>query len=67
VEGTEICILWSFVVCKPHLIFMEDQIKDDEMGGVCCTYEGNKKYKRSFGSKHWTNFHKKSIFKICGI
>jgi hypothetical protein len=67
VEGTEICIIWSFVICNPHLIFLKDQIKDDEMGGVCGTYQRNKKCKQGFGSKHWTNFHKKSIFKMCGI
>ena len=32
-----------------HQILLGDQIKEDEMGGVCSTYEGNKKYKQGFG------------------
>jgi hypothetical protein len=58
VEEKENCIIRSFAICSAHLIFLEDQIKEDEMGGVCGTCEGNKKCKKDFGSKHWTNFHK---------
>ena len=46
------------MTCDPHLMLLEDQIKEDEMGGLCGTYEGNKKCKQDFGSKHWTNYRK---------
>jgi hypothetical protein len=29
------------VIRNPHLILLKDQVKEDEMGGVCGTYEGN--------------------------
>jgi hypothetical protein len=58
VEEKENCIIWSFVIRNPHLILLGDQIKGEEMGGVCGTYEGNKKCKQGLGGEHWTNFHK---------
>ena len=56
-EELENCIIRIFLICNLHLIFLEVQIKEDEIGGVCGTYEGNKKGKQGFCSKHWTNFH----------
>jgi hypothetical protein len=63
----ENCIIRSFVIRNPHLILLGDQIKEDEMGGVCGMYQGNKKRKQSFGGKHWTSFHKSCSSKRCGI
>jgi hypothetical protein len=57
-EWKKKCIIWSFVICNPHLMLLEDQIKEDEVGGVCGMYEGNKKFRQDFGGKHWINFYK---------
>lgn len=50
-KGGQNCIMGIFMIGGPSEILLENQIKEDEMGGTCCTHGGKEKIELAFVGK----------------
>jgi hypothetical protein len=50
-EAGEDYIMRNFRICKLHKIFLELEVKEDEMGGECSTHGRDEEFMQNLGRK----------------
>jgi len=48
-EAAEDCIMRSFITCTLHIYYLDDQVKEDALGGTWNTRGRNEKSIQNFG------------------